>query len=83
MKKKKKINADDICYFLCGKKLKQFSKEFAKNLIINLKNTTSTFHIGKKEPKSNSGPWLKDNKEWYIFNDNTGRYEPCKKPKKI
>lgn len=36
----------------------------------------TTFAIGPDEPKENVGPWLKDSKEWWVFNYEKKRYVP-------
>jgi len=37
---------------------------------------TNFIYIGDSEPTSNVGPWLRDGKKWYVFDDEIKRYVP-------
>src|SRR6478609_3296710 len=38
------------------------------------------FVTGSTEPSSNVGPWLKDGTEWWVWNNDSGDYQPIAVP---
>jgi len=54
----------------------QFSEELVRKLRILAPFGTGLFVEGSVEPTSNQGPWLKDGKAWYVWDNDSKSYVP-------
>ena len=50
--------------------------EMVKRMRIVSPNGVNFIYIGDVEPTSNVGPWLKGGTQWWVWDDNTNRYQP-------
>lgn len=54
----------------------EFQEAMVKRMAIVSPVGTNFFVVSDVEPSSNVGPWLKGGTQWWVFNIDTGRYEP-------
>lgn len=54
----------------------QYAEELVRKLRILAPFGTGLFVEGSVEPTSNQGPWLKDGKAWYVWDDDVKGYVP-------
>ena len=54
----------------------QLAELIAARLTVAPQDEWNSFQIGGSAPTSNIGPWLKNGREWYVFNSGTGAYVP-------
>ena len=54
-----------------------FLKALVERLDILSPVGTNFFVVGDVEPPTNQGPWLKDGRAWYVFDEDEGKYVPA------
>jgi len=55
----------------------EFLRAIVERLDIFSPVGTNFFVVGDVEPPTNQGPWLKDGKTWYVFDEDEGKYVPA------